>query len=590
MRIFAQNLDRMLLRPNSKLFILAIILLGITSCQKTPDSIIQILSSAEKCMDANPDSAFRLLKSIPNPEILHGKAQADYCLLMTQAKDKNFIKHESDSLISFAVGYYGSHQENLLAAGKAYFYYGRVMRENNRPDDAMRYYLKAKGIFEGTTEYKILGLISEEIGNLNWKQDLYNEALLNFRDSREYYTLAKDMLGVSYALRNIGRTYLVKFPQSNNVAYYFYSQALKIAHEHQCSSEFVIYQELGMLYRARKDYKKSEYYLLKAANLNTNKNFIFEAYLSLGYLYFLMGKQAEAEKYFKLSLATPNIYAQIDTYNSLYRLEKQRNNLLNAIEYKEKADSFNNIVHDHEVMDRVADLQKKYDREKLKRENLQIKIQYQFVVLCCSISFFLVMFVACFFYYKYRVNKRRIREIEQQINENNEEIEVYQQKITEYELSQDTSIEYRTKCGELNGRVFLLAKQNKKLIELLKTLGGEILEDDFKVDKRVNAFRILISLKDGCYKMELSNSDWELLLEFFDFIYDGFVERLKSYSSSLTKHDLEICCLLKCGFTNEDLSRIFITNYDSVIKAKGRLKKRLNLSIQADLEDFIHNI
>ena len=150
------------------LILLFILPLWVISCQKTPDFVVQTLSSAENCMEAHPDSALNLLKRIPNPESLHGKAQADYSLLMTQAMDKNYIKPESDSLISIAVGYYGSLDDQWVAKGKSFFYYGRVMKELNRPEDAMRYYLKAKSIFDGSKEYKMLGLISDEIGTLNW--------------------------------------------------------------------------------------------------------------------------------------------------------------------------------------------------------------------------------------------------------------------------------------------------------------------------------------------------------------------------------------------------------------------------------------
>ena len=63
------------------------------------------LSQAEKIMESRPDSALAILQHIPTPETLHGKAQADYSLLMTQAMDKNYINFTSDSLIKFAVGY-----------------------------------------------------------------------------------------------------------------------------------------------------------------------------------------------------------------------------------------------------------------------------------------------------------------------------------------------------------------------------------------------------------------------------------------------------------------------------------------------------
>ena len=51
----------------------------------------------------------------------------------------------------------------------------------------------------------MLGLISEEIGTLNWSQYLTDEALLNYQDALRYYTMINDVLGMSYSSRNIAR-------------------------------------------------------------------------------------------------------------------------------------------------------------------------------------------------------------------------------------------------------------------------------------------------------------------------------------------------------------------------------------------------
>ena len=577
---------RRLLNYSTLLLMLSI---WIVSCQTTPDSVVQALIQVEQCIDAYPDSALKLLKQIPHPETFRSKAQADYGLLMTQAMDKNYIKPESDSLISLAVGYYGSHGDHPKEQGKAFFYYGRVMMEMNRPEDAMRYFLKSKEIFDGSKEYKMLALISQEIGNLNWNQDLSKEALNSFYESRRNFILAKDSLGLSFALRNIGRAYLSIYSYPTDTAYLFYKQALELAHKLHSSFEFVILQELGTIYRAKKEYDKAEFYLLQALNINTQSNFICEGYLSLGYLYLLMNKQQESEKYLKLSLASSNIYAQIDAYNCLYLFEKEIKNPWIAILYKEKTDSLNVIAHNNEIMERIAELQKKYDHEKIQRANLQIKVEYQFIVLIALVLFFVAAFIGCFYYYKNRVNKKRIYEVEQEIRSNNEEIESCQQKIAEYESSKNVSVDYQTKFGELNGKVLLLTQQNKKLTLLLQELGGDIvLDKEFKVDKRANAFRVLLFLKDGVFQRELSNTEWDYLFEFFNLIYWGVVDRLKN-EFSLTKHNIALFCLLKCGFTNEEIGRIFSTNSGSVTKAKGRLKKQLNVPVEIDFDEFIRD-
>lgn len=576
----------MLRRTTYHFLSLLILSLWVISCQTTPDSVVQTLSLVEKCMEVAPDSALNLLKRIPNPDVLHGKAQADYSLLMTQAMDKNYIKPESDSLIAIAVGYYGSHDENWIAKGKAFFYYGRVMKELNRPEDAMRYYLKARSIFEGSKEYRTLGLILEEMGTLNWNQDLADESLLNYQEALSCYRIIKDTCCMSYALRSIGRYYL-SIGASSDSAYTYYQKALELAHRSKCKSELTL-QELGLLHRMKRDYQKAEYYLLQALELDGKTSLFSEIYLSLGYNCLLMDNKDEAEKYLKRATEATNIYTQADTYRLLFELEKMRKNPWEAIEYKEKSDSLNREIQKAEIRETVASLQKKYENEKLQNENLQLKIKNQTIVWLCFLLALLVFLGAYYFYYRQRQNKKRIQEIEKQIVENREEIALYQEELVNYQELQSESEDYRTKIGELNGKVLLLQGQNKTLTERLNTLGGDIDNSCSPIDARyISTFRMLLSLKSGAVKGELSRPDWECLFDLFNYLYSDMLIRLQEEYPTLTKHDLEICCLLKFGFTNDALKRVFFTTSDSITKAKGRLKKRLNISAQEDLDHFI---
>ena len=77
------------------------------------------------------------------------------------------------------------------------------------------------------------------------------------------------------------------------------------------------------------------------------------------------------------------------------------------------------------------------------------------------------------------------------------------------------------------------------------------------------------------------------LFSLFDLMYWNYVTRLLERAPTLTKHDLEICCFLKFGLTHEELSCIFHTTSDSVTRAKGRLKGRLGVSPQDDLDTFL---
>lgn len=556
------------------------------SCRPTPDATVDSLSRAQKCMEAYPDSALNILQRIPSPDKLHGKAQADYALLMTQAMHKNNLKYTSDSLISIALGYYGAHSGDPVAEGKALFYYGKVMQSLDSVELAMKYYLKAKNVLDETKEYKMLGLIAEGIGNLNRKQKLMEEALKNYRLSLQYYSKVSDSLSISLAYRNIGRMFLMK--QNIDTAYYYYDKALVITEMKKYSLESSLLRELGVIHRSENDYSKAEFYFISSIKKEKDTVELYSTYLSLGYLYAQLGNWKDAGTTLKLCLDSKDNVLKKDAYECLYYVERKRENLPLAVLYKDKADSLLEITHNSETQEMLAELQQKYKSEKLQRENLQVKTEKQHSQLIGAILVFLLSIVGVYYYLQFRNNRKRIKEVSKQIVENEVDIRRLEKEIGEYQEEYNKVEESnKSKISELTGEMTLLVKQNRKLSAHLEEIkkGATPKEDSLLADY-IAGLRIMFLLKK---REKEAPTKWIVLYPLFDFLYRGFVTRLHENYEDLTKHDLEICILLKFGFTNEELREIFHTTLDAVSKAKGRLKKRLRLSADDDLDVFIRN-
>ncbi len=563
----------------------------IVSCHRDMDALNMTFSKVEKCMDLCPDSALNLLKGIPEPEKLWGESQATYALLMTQAMDKNYMKFSSDSLIALALNYYTITQTSPVMYAKALFYHGRVMLELDKEEEALKFFLAAKDIYERTKDHKMLALIAEEVGMINRKQDLYDDALTNFREALTTYKQLKDSLSVISASLNIARVYLFKSEWDSCSLYY--NNALEIAVQKNYLSEITILHELGILYRSMQNLSEAERYFLAAYEKETDEEKKYMECLSLGYLYMQMGQTENARKYLMMSANSSKAYTQISAYDCLYFLEKDIDNFEEAIVYHELADSITNAMEELNSRELIASLQKKYENEKLRNDNLQMKVRYTNFILWGTIAFLFVVACMCYYYYKNRNNKKKIAEIELQIQENEEEIERYQQEIEDIQISKDQVLkenlvleENCTKVGELNGKIVLLTMQNKTLSEHLKELGGE-LNVGISSGSFIHAFRLLLAIKEETLRGKLSNEERQKLFSLFDLIYWNYVSRLLERAPTLTKHDLEICCFLKFGLSHEELSCIFHTTSDSVTRAKGRLKGRLGISPQDDLDLFL---
>ena len=541
-------------------------------------------------MDLCPDSALNLLKGIHDPEKLWGESQATYALLMTQAMDKNYMKFSSDSLIALALNYYTITQTSPIMYAKALFYHGRVMLELDKEEEALKSFLAAKDVYERTKDHKMLALILEEIGMINRRQELFDDALSYFREALDTHIRLKDSLGIISVSQNIARVYLFK-SQWDSCSYY-YNNALEIAVKKNLS-EISILHELGILYRSMQELSEAERYFLAAYEKETDEEKKYMECLSLGYLYMQMGQTENARKYLKMSAKSSKAYTQISAFDCLYFLEKDIDNFEEAIVYHELADSITNAMEELNSRELIASLQKKYENEKLQNDNLHMKVRYTNFMLWGMIAFLIVVACMCYYYYKDRNNKKKIAEIESQIRENEEEIERYQQEIEDIQISKDQVLkenlmleENRTKVGELNGKIILLTMQNKTLSEHLKELGGE-LNVGTSSSSFIHAFRLLLAIKEGTLRGKLSNEERQKLFSLFDLMYWNYVTRLLERAPTLTKHDLEICCFLKFGLTHEELSCIFHTTSDSVTRAKGRLKGRLGVSPQDDLDTFL---
>ena len=103
---------------------LLLVLLSFGSCNKSKH-ITEALCRAEALMYISPDSALQMLEAIPYPERLTGETQADYALLLTQARSRCRITAISDSLIRIATDYYHNSNNNARKA-KSYLYLADV--------------------------------------------------------------------------------------------------------------------------------------------------------------------------------------------------------------------------------------------------------------------------------------------------------------------------------------------------------------------------------------------------------------------------------------------------------------------------------
>ena len=548
--------------------LLMILVLFISCVQEKEDN--NVLRRVEACMELFPDSALSLLSQIECPECMRGQQRADYALLLTQALDKNYLDNlQSDSLIMIAVEYY-KQEGDKLKAGKAYFYYGKVMLLKERFSDAMQAYLEASSLLEETRDYKVQGMVWEYIGYLNSVQGLYENSIDNFKHSIRYYELASDRRRILYGYRNMARGY---FSVHHNDSAGWYAEKGLVLSDTVSGMKASFLHLLGLIANNEKRYPQAIEYFSNAMEVCDNLNDKYRYSLSLGRVYYEVGQKKKAEDCFVSCINATNIFVSSGAYYYLADMHKKDGNYLKAFLYKEKSDSLLEVTRNAELQKQLLDLQNKYENDKLILENKQIRLEnekqtYFYLFL---FVFILGLGIIAFFLVRKRYRTKLLRNVEI-IGNNNAIINRYACRIAELEnVSLQERQAKQEEIGILNRKILCLIAENKRVCE----------------NSSVDALFVLEELKQG--NLIISNmtiAERQHIFDFLDLVHANFITRLKQ-EFDLTKNELLLAALLKVGFSNKQLMIVFDCEMKSIYKNRQRLKADLGLTKNDSLEQMV---
>ena len=115
----------------------------------------------------------------------------------------------------------------------------------------------------------------------------------------------------------------------------------------------------------------------------------------------------------------------------------------------------------------------------------------------------------------------------------------------------------------------------------------------FSMESDIQGLIILFRMGGGAKNKVLSSgwSAYEVMKQHIDHqletYYEDFKIRLKIKYPHLTHKDLTHCCLIRMNRSTEETARYFNVNPTSVQRKRVRLKKKLSLSQEDDLIEFL---
>ncbi|UMB61760.1 tetratricopeptide repeat protein [Lutibacter sp. A80] len=304
----------------------------------------------------------------------------------------------------------------------------------------------------------------------------------------------------------------------------------------------IIYDLFGDVYRRMGDNKKSIESYKESLNIsntyNRHLNYRLFDYDALASLYFEEGNIAEAYHYLKLSKeGNEEIFGGKSENNKhlleikdQYRLEKDRQ-------------------------------QKLLNQQRITKLEHEDKIQMLQSIILVGCIIFIVLYGYIFIRYlrnKYKNEKRMLEEKQQlKIQKQNEILELKNKELTEAALRLIEKDEF-------------ISNLKKKLCNYTGELNTSIIK------------RMLKSIQGG------PNSNWKEFEARFTAINQSFYDKLNMQFPNLSQTDQKICALVKLNFPSKDMAKLLGISVESVHTSRYRLRKKLGLERNDNLEEFIN--
>ncbi|MCE8685243.1 hypothetical protein K0F67_01585 [Bacteroides fragilis] len=573
--------------------------LFLVSCTdgRSEGQVARLLRQAETCMEECPDSALVYLPQIPDPEKLTGENQADYCLLLTQAMDKNDLPLSSDSLIQIAVGYY-SNKGDAECKAKALFYKGRVFQQQGNLEGATLLYKKAESMIPDLTDYYLVGLIYSYLGHLNRDEEHYKKALFYYEKALPCYRTIQNPTLTASGLQDMAKisVYLGETHRADSL----FSEVLSYVPDIDAAWQANIYHNVGVFYMFTNQFGKAEQVVNTSLKLPSTPEDKLRSYAVLATIYTKQNRGDLVDSLWHKALNSENIYTRKAVYASLLNEAVSKQNLQDIEHYVplyiQSADS----VYQLSQAKRIVEVQAKYDQEILIKKNKISRLLLYCFILCLLL---LVISLAYVFHVYKRYKRTKERELitqraeldegKQVIKEMNDQIERIRKEASTMKEDYNKSLIDLTDEKKSIEQQFALIKQraddvsqtNNKMEQDLLVLQEQLRKvDDARSEllAELDVYRYFDAegvISEDCYKA---------VVTIYKLFNAPLVAFLRDPHLKLTPYESLLCVLSYEHLSTQQMEQKLGKSKNTLNKAIFRIREKLDAKM--DLKKNINSL
>ena len=378
---------------------------------------------------------------------------------------------------------------------------------------------------------RLKGQIEDNLGFCYWKHELFEEALPLHKDAADLFRSLSDSTLLTTALRNCGRTTASLGDTDEAKAYY--DEALSIAqalNDKDMENDILLESSRDVLMIA-KDYNGAIERISIALEGGASPDI---CHLTMGLAYYYLAQDSLAIVHLTKATKSSTSGTRMSAYQALSFIYQLHDDYEKALEYNEVFTE-NMIQADREHRsEEVQRIKGEYDLQ-MQKNQMESEQKLKSLYLYLILGALLVVLV-----------------------------------VTLLLLRQKTLSE-RLKAEEMKNQLELELKKNKVYVTALA------------LTEQITASTLDFDLKEN---------EWDDFVELIDKVYGDFTKRLMEKYPTLTKSDLQICCLTKQGFSNQVISILMNLQTNSYARRKSRIKqeKMNGMEDERSFEEIINEL
>lgn len=390
-------------------------------------------------------------------------------------------------------------------------------------------------------------------------------------------------------------------------AKFFYQLSLNLASEGEGQEYIPLIRAAlaSVLYKlGEKSDAFQEYYAIipMAKNLGLPE-YLHQSYYSLAELYLSERRLDSSRHYAKLCLAGAeeqgNTPLKVRILKLLAEISYYMGYHADAYQYQQQHQALKDSLITQERISAIAEARQKLEmenqEEKFRLKEKQLLVENQ--LLAAVVIILLLAAVAYYFFRRQKIESAGLAlkskelllekaELENRTREQEIQLAKIRQRATEQALELEKQKQERF-AESLVLKERLLASQALNIAtksELIEDVTALLEKNERKLPTS------LINKVQKLAEMQTSEDDWVSFKDLFDQVHPQFIENLLKISAELTQSDIRLAAYIIMQVNNKQVAQMLGITYGSLRNARVRLRNKLGLGAEDDLNNFLFNL